>query len=68
MSHSIELGRISALYVEPMAGAATEDKPNVLIEANIDEGVVSAPLSKYLHCQTRLPQIWGLICQSHAYD
>jgi hypothetical protein len=44
----------SALYVEPMAGAATEDEPNVLFEANIDEGVVSAPLSKYLHCQTRL--------------
>jgi hypothetical protein len=28
--------------------------PHVLIEANIDEGVASAPLSKYLHCQTRL--------------
>jgi hypothetical protein len=42
------------LYVKPMAGAATEDEPNVLIVANIDEGVVSAPLSKHLHCQTRL--------------
>jgi hypothetical protein len=31
-----------ALYVEPMAGAATEDKPNVLIKATIDEGAVSA--------------------------
>jgi hypothetical protein len=44
----------SALYVGPMAGAATEGEPHVLIEANIDEGVVSAPLSKYLHCQTRI--------------
>ena len=44
----------SALYVGPMAGAATDGEPHVLIEANIDEGVVSAPLSKYLHCQTRI--------------
>src|SRR6266436_9781765 len=44
----------SALYVGPIAGAATEGEPHVLIEANIDEGVVSAPLSKYLHCQTRI--------------
>src|SRR6202163_3541920 len=34
----------SALYVGPMAGAATDGEPHVLIEANIDEGVVSAPL------------------------
>jgi len=32
----------------------------VLIEANIDEGVVSAPLSKYLHCQTRICRPVGL--------
>ena len=38
----------SALYVGPMAGAATDSEPHVLIEAIIDEGVVSAPLSKYL--------------------
>jgi hypothetical protein len=44
----------SALYGELMAGAATEEEPNVLCEANIDDGVVSAPLSKYLHCQTHL--------------
>ncbi|MCK1306666.1 YiiX/YebB-like N1pC/P60 family cysteine hydrolase [Bradyrhizobium sp. 163] len=44
----------SALYVGPMAGAATDGEPHVLIEANIDEGVVSAPLSKYLHCRTRI--------------
>ncbi len=32
----------------------SEGVPHVLIETNIDEGVVSAPLSKYLHGQTRL--------------
>jgi hypothetical protein len=50
----------SALYVGPMASAATEGEPHVLIEANIDEGVVSAPLSKYLHCQTRICRPVGL--------
>jgi len=50
----------SALYVGPMVGAETEGEPHVLIEANIDEGVVSAPLSKYLHCQTRICRPVGL--------
>jgi hypothetical protein len=50
----------SALYVGPMAGAATGGEPHVLIEANIDEGVVSAPLSKYLNCQTRICRPVGL--------
>ena len=50
----------SALYVGPIAGAETEGEPHVLIEANIDEGVVSAPLSKYLHCQTRICRPVGL--------
>ena len=50
----------SALYVGPMAGAATDDEPHVLIEANIDEGVVSVPLSKYLHRQTRICRPVGL--------
>jgi hypothetical protein len=50
----------SALYVGPMAGAVTDGEPHVLIEANIDEGVVSAPLSKYLHCQTRICRPVGL--------
>lgn len=44
----------AALYTGPIAGAVTGDEPHVLIEANIGEGVVSAPLSKYLHCQTRI--------------
>ena len=50
----------SALYVGPIADAGTEDDPHVFIEANIDEGVVSAPLSKYLHCQTRICRPVGL--------
>jgi hypothetical protein len=50
----------SALYVGPIAGAATDGQAHVLIEANIDEGVVSAPLSKYLHCQTRICRPVGL--------
>jgi hypothetical protein len=32
----------------------SEGEPHVLVEANIGEGVVSAPLSKSLHNQTRL--------------
>jgi hypothetical protein len=50
----------SALYVGPIAGAATDGESHVLIEANMDEGVVSAPLSKYLHCQTRICRPMGL--------
>ena len=38
----------SALYVGPLAGRFGEDgEPHVLIEANLGEGVVAAPLSKY---------------------
>ena len=38
----------AALYVGPLADRATLDgEPHVLIEANVGEGVVSAPLSKY---------------------
>src|SRR6266436_4939313 len=38
----------AALYVGPIEGRATGDgEPHVLIEANVDEGVVAAPLSKY---------------------
>jgi Permuted papain-like amidase enzyme, YaeF/YiiX, C92 family len=45
----------SALYVGPIAGCATEQgEPHVLIEANVGEGVVSAPLSKYFQFHTRI--------------
>jgi hypothetical protein len=45
----------SALYVGPIAGRTTEQgEPHVLIEADIDEGVTSAPLSKYFRFHTRI--------------
>jgi hypothetical protein len=50
----------SALYVGPSTGAATDGEPHVLIEANLGEGVVSAPLSKYLSCKTRICRPVGL--------
>ena len=51
----------SALYVGPIAGATSpEGEPHVLIEADSDEGVVSAPLSKYEHCHTRICRPVGL--------
>lgn len=51
----------SALYVGPIPGRVTADgEPHVLIEADIDEGVVSAPLSKYLRFHTRICRPVGL--------
>ncbi len=45
----------AALYVGPVDGACEPDgEPHVLIEANIGEGVTSAPLSKYFPYHTRL--------------
>jgi hypothetical protein len=45
----------AALFVGPIAGAVEPDgEPHVLIEANIGDGVTTAPLSKYLACHTRL--------------
>src|SRR5216683_405923 len=45
----------AALFVGPIAGASEPDgEPHVLIEANIGEGVTSAPLSKYYPYHTRL--------------
>jgi hypothetical protein len=51
----------SALFVGPVDGAKTEEgEPHVLIEANIGEGVVSAPLSKYYPHHTRICRPIGL--------
>jgi hypothetical protein len=51
----------SALYVGPIDGAQEPDgEAHVLIEANIGEGVTSAPLSKYLSYHTRLCRPVGL--------
>src|SRR5579872_6216174 len=51
----------AALYVGPIDGAAEADgEAHVLIEANIGEGVTSAPLSKYFPYHTRLCRPVGL--------
>jgi Permuted papain-like amidase enzyme, YaeF/YiiX, C92 family len=54
----------SALYVGPIRDAQAEDgEPHVLIEANIGEGVVSAPLSKYYPHHTRICRPIGLTAE-----
>ena len=51
----------AALFVGPIDGAEEPDgEPHVLIEANIGEGVTSAPLSKYFPYHTRLCRPVGL--------
>ena len=51
----------SALYVGPVDGACEENgEPHVLIEANVGEGVMSAPLSKYFSYHTRICRPVGL--------
>jgi permuted papain-like amidase YaeF/Yiix C92 family enzyme len=51
----------AALYVGPIDGAREDDgEPHVLIEANVGEGVTSAPLSKYFTYHTRVCRPVGL--------
>jgi hypothetical protein len=51
----------AALYVGPIRGTHTLDgEPHVLIEAEINEGVVSSPLSKYYAHHTRICRPVGL--------
>jgi hypothetical protein len=51
----------AAIYVGPVLGKHTESgEPHVLVEANIGEGVVTAPLSKYRNCATRVCRPVGL--------
>jgi hypothetical protein len=51
----------AALYVGPIDGATEPDgEPHVLIEAEIGEGVITAPLSKYFPYHTRLCRPVGL--------
>jgi hypothetical protein len=51
----------SALYVGDRFGQKTESgEPHVLIEANLGEGVISAPLSKYATLHTRVCRPVGL--------
>ena len=51
----------SALYVGPLHDCVASDgEQHVLIEANVGEGVVSAPLSKYVRFHTRICRPVGL--------
>jgi hypothetical protein len=51
----------AALYVGPVDGAIEANgEQHVLIEANIGEGVTSAPLSKYFSYHTRISRPVGL--------
>ena len=51
----------AALYVGPIGDRCTADgEPLVLVEANIGEGVVAAPLSKYARFHTRICRPIGL--------
>ena len=54
----------AALYVGPIPGHATIDgEPHVLIEAEVEVGVVSAPLSKYTRFHTRVCRPIGLAAE-----
>jgi hypothetical protein len=51
----------AALYVGPIGDRTTHDnEPLVLVEANLGEGVVGAPLSKYARYHTRVCRPTGL--------
>jgi hypothetical protein len=51
----------AALYVGELPGRASADgEPHLLIEANINDGVVSVPLSKYQRFHTRVCRPVGL--------
>jgi hypothetical protein len=51
----------AALYVGPIANRREDSgEPHVLIEADVGEGVISAPLSKYRNSHTRICRPVGL--------
>ena len=57
----------AALYVGPIGERTTEDgEPLVLVEANLGEGVVGAPLSKYDRYHTRICRPIGLTADDCA--
>src|SRR6187431_528926 len=57
----------AALYVGPIGERCTADgEPLVLVEANIGEGVVAAPLSKYERFHTRICRPSGLSAEDRA--
>jgi hypothetical protein len=57
----------AALYTGPIGDRETADgEPLVLVEANIGEGVVAAPLSKYFTAHTRICRPTGLTDDDRA--
>lgn len=57
----------AALYVGPIGERTTEDgEPLALVEANLGEGVVGAPLSKYFKYHTRICRPIGLTDDDRA--
>ncbi|MEW6452998.1 MAG: YiiX/YebB-like N1pC/P60 family cysteine hydrolase [Pseudomonadota bacterium] len=57
----------AALYVGPIGERTTEDgEPLVLVEANLGEGVIGAPLSKYFKYHTRICRPVGLTDDDRA--
>jgi hypothetical protein len=57
----------AALYVGPVGDrVAADGEPLVLVEANIGQGVVAAPLSKYLRYHTRICRPVGLTADDRA--
>ena len=57
----------AALYVGPIGERTTEDgEPLVLVEANLGQGVVGAPLSKYFRFHTRICRPIGLTDDDRA--
>src|ERR1700737_5458350 len=50
----------AALYVGTIPGATPEGEPHVLVEAELGQGVVSSPLSKYDRHHTRICRPIGL--------
>jgi hypothetical protein len=58
----------AALYVGPIGDRVSrEGEPLVLVEANIGEGVVAAPLSKYSRYHTRICRPVGLTEDDRAH-
>jgi len=58
----------AAIYVGPVLDKDTESgEPHVLVEANIGEGVVTAPLSKYQNCATRVCRPVGLTLRDREF-
>ena len=57
----------AALYVGPIGDRVTADgEPLVLVEANIGQGVVASPLSKYARSHTRVCRPTGLTADDRA--